>query len=81
MRPRFNTFLHGISGASGTVLCDVGEAEEACAGVADKEIADAGNFLTQRELRNGTNRARTCDLLRVKQALFQLSYDPPQEPV
>ena len=25
---------------------------------------------------NGTNRARTCDLLRVKQALFQLSYDP-----
>ena len=25
---------------------------------------------------NGTDRARTCDLLRVKQALFQLSYDP-----
>ena len=25
---------------------------------------------------NGTDRARTDDLLRVKQALFQLSYDP-----
>src|SRR5262245_4919397 len=25
---------------------------------------------------NGTNRARTCDLMRVKHALFQLSYDP-----
>src|SRR5437660_1043213 len=27
-------------------------------------------------IRNGTNRARTCDLMRVKHALFQLSYDP-----
>ena len=25
---------------------------------------------------NGTDRSRTDDLLRVKQALFQLSYDP-----
>jgi hypothetical protein len=25
---------------------------------------------------SGTNRARTCDLMRVKHALFQLSYDP-----
>ena len=27
-------------------------------------------------LLNGTDRSRTDDLLRVKQALFQLSYDP-----
>ena len=27
-------------------------------------------------LADGTDRARTDDLLRVKQALFQLSYDP-----
>ena len=33
---------------------------------------------TRRKLliRNGTDRSRTDDLLRVKQALFQLSYDP-----
>ena len=29
---------------------------------------------------NGTNRARTCDLMRVKHALFQLSYDPAAIP-
>ena len=32
--------------------------------------------LKQLKLRNGTNRARTCDPLLVRQVLSQLSYDP-----
>ena len=30
---------------------------------------------------NGTDRSRTDDLLRVKQALYQLSYDPDEQAI
>ena len=47
--------------------------------------ANRFDFINQRSCRylfaknlilSGTDRARTCDLMRVKHALFQLSYDP-----